>query len=201
VTPALWGRAVASGAFEVRRRARYASRVITIDTMQEADVADVLPYASGTTEARFKEELARPWARLRVARLASDARADGAPADAGASPRGEPVGFLLAWIIPGEVHVLDVAVRPDARRRGLGRALLRDVIDDARARGATSMFLEVRRSNAPALALYRGLGFYAFNVRRAYYSDGEDAIEMALALDPATGAIVRRDDEVAVASP
>jgi ribosomal-protein-alanine N-acetyltransferase len=55
----------------------------------------------------------------------------------------------------------------------------------------------VRRSNRPALRLYRGLGFTAMGVRPGYYGDnGEDAVEMVLALDPTTGSIQPGRDEI-----
>ena len=58
------------------------------------------------------------------------------------------------------------------------------------------VLLEVRRSNDPAIGLYRKHGFSVFGVRKKYYADNdEDAIEMALSLDPETGAIQPRPDE------
>lgn len=83
------------------------------------------------------------------------------------------VGFAVASVGAGEAHLLDVAVAPDARRRGIGAALvtrLRETV--ARERGAAAMTLEVRRSNAPARALYRHLGFVEAGERPAYYPDG-----------------------------
>jgi len=96
----------------------------------------------------------------------------------------DPVGFLLAWEVVDELHVLDVATHPAFRRRGIARALLRHAITHAQRRCARIALLEVRRSNAPAIALYSRHGFEETSVRRAYYADGEDALEMALALDP-----------------
>jgi [ribosomal protein S18]-alanine N-acetyltransferase len=117
-------------------------------------------------------ELARPWARILVART---------------SHGSEPLGFVLAWSAADEVHLIDLAVAPEARRRGLGRALLTALIGEARARDARLVLLEVRASNAPALELYRSAGFFEHGVRRAYYSDnGEDAVEMRLTLTPET---------------
>jgi ribosomal-protein-alanine N-acetyltransferase len=55
-------------------------------------------------------------------------------------------------------------------------------MEDARGRGAGRAMLEVRRSNAPAIALYRALGFLHDTVRRGYYQDGEDAVLMSLVL-------------------
>jgi ribosomal protein S18 acetylase RimI-like enzyme len=61
---------------------------------------------------------------------------------------------------------------------------------------ARHLLLEVRRSNGPAIALYRALGFFAMGVRARYYPDDEDAVEMVLAFDAVTGEVVPRSDEV-----
>jgi [ribosomal protein S18]-alanine N-acetyltransferase len=113
----------------------------------------------------FGAELARSYALLRVAR----------------SP--EISGFLLAWRAAEEVHLTDLGVRGDSRRRGIGRALVRALLDEARVAAARVVLLEVRASNAPALALYAGLGFIELDRRPRYYADtGEDAVVMQLAL-------------------
>src|SRR5512144_3312993 len=83
---------------------------------------------------------------------------------AGYSARvGELEGRILAYgvlvLAPGEAQLLNLSVVPDARRRGFGRALLRRFVADARRLGADQLFLEVRVSNAPAIALYESEGF------------------------------------------
>jgi ribosomal-protein-alanine N-acetyltransferase len=108
---------------------------------------------------------------------------------------GERDGRILAFGVmtlgPGEAQLLNLSVVPDARRRGLGGALLQRFIDDARRAGAEQMFLEVRVSNASAIALYEAAGFEAVGRRHAYYpattrSAGEDALVMRCTLvDPA----------------
>jgi ribosomal-protein-alanine N-acetyltransferase len=113
-------------------------------------------------------ESERSWAKVWIAR---------------AAPEGVPLGLALTWRAADEVHLLDLAVDPDARRRGIGRALLEAVLVDARTSGAALALLEVRAQNAQALALYAALGFVQTGVRRAYYSDnGEDAVVMRLDL-------------------
>jgi ribosomal-protein-alanine N-acetyltransferase len=152
--------------------------------------ADLSPLERGPTDemtelqriaAQLREELVRPWARLWVI------REDGAR---------RPLAFLIAWHVVDELHVLNVAAHPSHRRRGLGHALLEHAIDFARSKGVRQVLLEVRRSNDPAVALYRSLGFFARGLRRRYYSNDEDAVEMALLLDPVTGKIVAGSDEV-----
>jgi [ribosomal protein S18]-alanine N-acetyltransferase len=96
---------------------------------------------------------------------------------------GEVVGFAVFWLVHDEVHVLNIATSRQARRRGVGRALMREATEAGRARGAVLSTLEVRRSNAPAIALYLSLGYRQVGVRPNYYADeGEDAIVMVLDL-------------------
>ncbi len=85
----------------------------------------------------------------------------------------------------GDAHVLNLCVRSELRRKGLGRIMLKHMLDLARAGGANTMCLEVRSSNLPATQLYESMGFSQIGVRREYYpgSDGgEDAMVMALRL-------------------
>jgi len=97
--------------------------------------------------------------------------------------RGESLlGFALAARVGEEAELLSVAVAPAERGAGLGRALLESLLAGLRARGARRVHLEVRRSNAAALALYESLGFRTARRRARYYRDGEDALELGVAL-------------------
>jgi ribosomal-protein-alanine N-acetyltransferase len=116
----------------------------------------------------FKRELTLPFSRLTVAIV------DGKnPAAA---------GFLCRWLVADECHILNVAVHPDYRRVGVGAELMKLAIAEARARGASLVTLEVRRSNLPARSLYRKFEFEERRLRRHYYGVGEDAIVMELRL-------------------
>ncbi len=99
-------------------------------------------------------------------------------------PRGERiVGFIVFWLVHDEVHVLNIATAREERRRGIGRALMEEAAEAGRRRAATLATLEVRRSNAPAIALYRALGYRQAGVRPNYYAEEkEDAIVMVLDL-------------------
>jgi ribosomal-protein-alanine N-acetyltransferase len=100
---------------------------------------------------------------------------------------GEVIGYVCLWEIGDEVHVTNIAVRPSARRRGLGRTLLSSVLDDARQRRLRVVGLEVRPSNNEALGLYDSFGFKVVGRRKGYYYDtGEDALVMELHLEAAT---------------
>lgn len=91
-------------------------------------------------------------------------------------------GFLLGRVVLDEAEVLTLAVRPEARRRGAGRALLATFEAEAAARGAAAAFLEVAGDNAAALALYRGAGFAEAGRRRGYFGAGADALALRKAL-------------------
>ena len=100
------------------------------------------------------------------------------------------VGFLLAWSVADELHLLELASHPEQRRKGFGRALLAALIAHARQARKRLLLLEVRRSNLAAIALYESSGFQKTGVRRGYYSDtGEDAVEMRITFDPTSGEI------------
>jgi ribosomal-protein-alanine N-acetyltransferase len=93
------------------------------------------------------------------------------------SAAGEVIAYCAAWHVFDELHVNNVAVRPEWRRRGIGRELLLVVFDRAHAEGARKATLEVRASNGPARQLYETLGFRPAGVRRGYYTNPtEDAV-------------------------
>ena len=93
------------------------------------------------------------------------------------------VGYICYWEVADELHITNIAVRPDARRRGLGRTLLARTIEDARDRALRLVVLEVRPSNTEARALYESFGFRVVGRRRGYYYDtGEDALVMEATL-------------------
>ena len=86
-------------------------------------------------------------------------------------------GFCAFWLVFDEIHINNVAIRPRLRGQGLGTALMRHVLAEARRLGARRATLEVRASNADALRLYERLGFYVAASRRHYYSHPvEDAL-------------------------
>jgi ribosomal-protein-alanine N-acetyltransferase len=98
---------------------------------------------------------------------------------------GELVGYFILMSAAGEAHLLNLSVAVRHQRSGHGRALLREAVELARRRGARSLFLEVRPSNAAAQALYQRAGFRRVGVRKGYYpshSGREDALVLSLAL-------------------
>ena len=99
------------------------------------------------------------------------------------------VAYGVLMLSPGEAQILNLSVVPDARREGLGRALLQHFVDDARRLRAEQIFLEVRTSNVRAIRLYASEGFVLVARRAGYYPDAsggavrEDALVMRLPLD------------------
>lgn len=90
-------------------------------------------------------------------------------------------GHIGVKLIADEMHVMTIAVRPERRRRGLARALIRAALADPASACARRVYLEVRPSNTGARALYGSLGFVETGLRPAYYGD-EDALLMTLDL-------------------
>jgi ribosomal-protein-alanine N-acetyltransferase len=92
-------------------------------------------------------------------------------------------GYALAAVAADQGEILNLAVAPPARGRGLGHRLLDALLAIFQREAVTAIFLEVRRSNAAAIHLYRGAGFQPTSVRRAYYRNPtEDALTMTLPL-------------------
>ena len=89
------------------------------------------------------------------------------------------IGYAGTWIILDEAQITNVAIAPEYRGQGIGSQLMKELICQVKARGATAMTLEVLPSNAPAIALYTSFGFRDTGRRPGYYQDnGEDAIIM-----------------------
>lgn len=104
----------------------------------------------------------------------------------------EPGGFILIRQVMDEAEVLTLAVRPDARRAGLGGWLVGQGAVRAAQAGATRLFLEVAEDNAAARALYDRAGFRRIGRRKGYYDAGRtDALvlERDLTVDPGKAAL------------
>jgi ribosomal-protein-alanine acetyltransferase len=95
---------------------------------------------------------------------------------------GTACGFVQAQAAAGEAEILTLCVLPMLRRHGLAMLLLGGLIADLKMRGIKKLFLEVAASNGAAMGLYQRAGFHEIGRRKAYYSNGDDAITMALVL-------------------
>ena len=106
-----------------------------------------------------------------------------------AASAASPLGVILCRVAAAEMEVLTIGVASTARRKGVARALLAAALPPARELGAAEVFLEVAVDNAPAIALYEGLGFRRAGLRKAYYNRGPagfmDALVMRLDLNAA----------------
>ena len=114
------------------------------------------------SRALFEEEIGRSFSHSIVAL---------------AGTGGEVLGYAVCWTVAEESHLLNIAVHPTARRRGIGRSMLRECIRRGHSFRSRCLYLEVRPGNEPALALYRREGFRFAGVRKGYYTDtNEDAL-------------------------
>jgi [ribosomal protein S18]-alanine N-acetyltransferase len=133
-----------------------------VDDLPEMLAIERASFSAPWSGALFLQELRVPFSRIVVARR----------------PDGSILGYVCRWLVADEVHVLNVAVRPEERRRGIGVALVGEVLREAVKSAAAVVVLEVRRHNVAARALYAALGFEPVGQRRDYYGAGEDALIM-----------------------
>ena len=102
------------------------------------------------------------------------------------SPDDEVLAYAVMSMAVGEAHVLNLCVEPAYHQQGIGRFLMTHLQQVARAAGMDLMLLEVRKSNAAAIALYDSMGFHKLGVRKAYYpahGGSEDALLLGYNLD------------------
>ncbi|MBW1942600.1 MAG: ribosomal protein S18-alanine N-acetyltransferase [Deltaproteobacteria bacterium] len=93
------------------------------------------------------------------------------------------VGYICFWLFDREIQLINIAVHPDEKGKGLGRHLMTRMIETGLSKGSQYIWLEVRISNLPAKRLYHRLGFEEIGRRRGYYREtNEDAIVMVLPL-------------------
>ena len=143
--------------------------MIQITPMKDADLDAVFAIeeccfpSDPWTRSMFEEELQNPLSRFFV--LTN-------------TETGAILGYGGVWLMYDAGNVTNIAVRPDDRRRGLGKRLLTKLIDVCMDENMASITLEVRRSNAAAKALYTSMGFSVQGMRKHYYKDREDAVIM-----------------------
>jgi ribosomal-protein-alanine N-acetyltransferase len=145
--------------------------------LRQADIADLADVS--TLERRC---YADPWPPAAFTALPDNPRVFFAIAR---RQDGRLAGYAIAWYVLDEGELANLAVAPDARRQGIGRALLDAVIADAVDREVRELYLEVRQSNAAARRLYATYEFQEVGRRKGYYrSPVEDALILRRTLKP-----------------
>jgi ribosomal-protein-alanine N-acetyltransferase len=157
---------------------------IAIRSLNYSDLPQVLAierrsFPTPWSLAMFVLELSRPsGVCLAMTEVEQSASQGGAEGSGRARARQQRLlGYLICSRYADDWHIMNIAVDPTARRRGLATALLEELF--ARAGRDRAYTLEVRTSNGPAIALYEKFGFRAAGLRKRYYQDtGEDALIM-----------------------
>ena len=135
---------------------------------READLKEIFAIESAVQKA--------PWAESVFADIQRDEDAYFFVADEGGS---RPVAFLIAISGDDFLEILNFAVAPASQRQGIGGRLFQYVLNEASKAGISSVRLEVRESNAPAIAIYTASGLEVVGMRKRYYNDnGENALLM-----------------------
>lgn len=157
----------------------YARPTLQPSRMTLADLDDVLSiestsFAQAWSRGMFLEEMANETARVIV--FKSD---------------GKVVGYFCYWKVVDEGHLLNIAVHPNLRGRGIGREMMAHLEDLCRQEGLNTIILDVARRNAAARSLYKTCGFETTGFRKNYYAAiKDDALVMEKKLtwaeDPAT---------------
>jgi ribosomal-protein-alanine N-acetyltransferase len=154
---------------------------IAIDRMTEHDLLEVVEIeeVSGISVwgwDAYHRELQSPQDVIMLVARPDDSIESQAPAIA---------GFVVSRMMAGELHINNVAVRPEFRRRGIAAQLLAAMLLEGRRQDARVAFLEVRAGNVAAHLLYRSCGFEVTGRRKRYYNQPvEDALLMSLFLEP-----------------
>ncbi|MEO5588691.1 MAG: ribosomal protein S18-alanine N-acetyltransferase [Gemmatimonadaceae bacterium] len=158
--------------FDAAPEAKNSAAAITTRRAREADLEEV----DFIEQASFAD----PWGRCEFSTALESPHTLFLVADDGS---GAVCGYVIALAVADESEILNLAVTPECRGVGLGRALLDAAIDAARAKGAAQVWLEVRDSNAAARRLYESRGFSEISKRRRYYRHPvEDALVLKLAI-------------------
>jgi ribosomal-protein-alanine N-acetyltransferase len=148
---------------------RQLAQTFEIRTMEPADLDRVMElqrraFTHPWTTEMVKKELTQDWSTVLLA-----------------EENGKLLGICIFWLVHDELHLLNIATDPDHRQQGVARALLDAALERGRAHKCRIATLEVRRSNGPALSLYKGHGFRPVGLRPNYYTDDrEDAVVMIM---------------------
>jgi [ribosomal protein S18]-alanine N-acetyltransferase len=120
-------------------------------------------------QPEFEAELSKPYSQFLVL---SDDETDS-----------KVMGYIVFWLMFDECNILNVVVDLPYRGTGLAKKMIRQAVNAAVRKGIRKVLLEVRKSNQAAIQLYQSMRFAVIHVRKGFYSNGEDAYQMALYLD------------------
>ena len=98
------------------------------------------------------------------------------------SPRGEPIGFILAHVLGQEAEILTFAVVPSFQKIGVGRRLLNELLKFLASVNCSTIFLEVAVDNEAAIALYTSIGFTTVGTRLNYYKRADQSFVSAIVM-------------------
>jgi len=144
---------------------------LEIGEYEEGDLREIVAierdsFLTPWSENIFRNEMTCPISRMLVGRLYH-------------LQKRLVAAYLVYWSVEDEIHIHNIAVRPDLRRNGIATRMLDEALRRSRREDARRVTLEVRRSNLPAQRMYEKFGFSVKGVRPGYYSDtGEDALIM-----------------------
>jgi [ribosomal protein S18]-alanine N-acetyltransferase len=145
---------------------------ITLHPVTVADLKEVLTiewasFPHPWSKEHFQDEIHSPHSFPLLARMED----------------GSCAGYICPTLVLDEGQILNVAVQPSCRGKGIGKKLLEATLEQLRKMGATVVYLEVRPTNSVAISLYAHCGFITIGRRKAYYENGEDAILMKYELN------------------
>ena len=144
-------------------------RPIATDDIQPILEIEKRVHVSPWTEDNFTLELSKPYSHFLVM---TDDETDSKIA-----------GYIIYWVLFEDCQILNIVVDLPFRGLGMAKKMIRQAAQDAMKKGIKKLSLEVRKSNDPAIQLYQKLRFVITQVRRNFYSNGEDAYQMVLHLD------------------
>lgn len=147
----------------------FSLRPMTADDLPQVLAIENRVHAAPWDDIGFKAEWQKPYS---VSWVLTDDETDA-----------QVVAYVVFWTMAEAFEVLNVVVSLEHRGAGFAKKMLRQVATEAIRGGVKRLILDVRKSNLPAVALYQRCGFSITQVRKGFYSNGEDAYHMALELE------------------
>ncbi|MBL7715406.1 MAG: ribosomal protein S18-alanine N-acetyltransferase [Bdellovibrionales bacterium] len=148
---------------------KFSPREAAVDDLERLAALEKQIQVAPWTQAAFEAELQKPYSHTL---LLTDDETD------------ETVlGYVVYWLMLDDCQILNLGVAQSFRGLGLGKQLVRMVCSQAMKKGIQVVKLDVRKSNLKAIELYQAIGFTISSIRKGFYSNGEDAYQMALQMD------------------